>query len=84
MIPKLNQNDLMLKNEVVQAIKRRKFHIYAIETIEEGIEILSGVKSGKRLESGEFEKNSVNYLVDRKLTKFAEHIRDFETGDEKE
>ncbi len=84
MIPKLNENDLMLKNEVIQAVKSRKFHIYSIETIDEGIEVLAGMKSGKRLENGEFEKKSVNYLVDKKLTKFAEHIREFEAGDEKE
>jgi ATP-dependent Lon protease len=84
-IPKLNQKDLMLKSETLKAIEDGKFHIYAIESIDEGIELLSGTKAGGRLKSGEFEKNTVNYHVDHKLTRFAEQIKDYlETGDEKE
>ncbi|UCG50484.1 MAG: AAA family ATPase [Candidatus Latescibacterota bacterium] len=84
-IPKLNQKDLMLKSETIKAIEDGKFHIYAIESIDEGIELLSGIKAGKRLENGDFEKDTVNYLVDLKLTRFAEQIKDYlETGDEKE
>jgi lon-related putative ATP-dependent protease len=84
-IPKLNQRDLMLKTEVVAAIKSGRFHVYAIKTIDEGIELLSGVKAGKRLRSGGFQANSVDYLVDKKLTRFAEQIRDYyETGDDNE
>jgi ATP-dependent Lon protease len=83
-IPKLNQRDLMLRRDVVDAIKRGRFHIYAIKTIDEGMELLSGVKIGRRLKSG-FQKETVNYLVDDKLSRFAEQIKDFAgTDDDKE
>ena len=48
MIPKRNIKNLMLKKDVIEAVKEGKFHIYAIETIEEGIEILTGLKAGDR------------------------------------
>ena len=48
MIPKLNIQNLNLSDEVVEAVKERKFHIYAISTIEQGIEILTGVPAGKK------------------------------------
>ncbi|MFQ5510900.1 MAG: AAA family ATPase [Candidatus Krumholzibacteriia bacterium] len=84
-IPKLNMVDLMLRTDVVRAIKENRFHIYAIEAIDEGVELLTGVKAGQQMSDGSFEKNSVNDLVDKKLEKFAEQIKDYyETGDEKE
>ena len=52
-IPKLNKKDLMLRQDVVKDIEAGKFHIYAIETIDEGIEILTGKKAGKQLADGE-------------------------------
>lgn len=70
-IPYKNVNDLMLKKEVVEAVKKGKFHIYAIRTIEEGIEILTGIKAGKRTKNGGYEPGTVNYLVDSKLREFA-------------
>jgi lon-related putative ATP-dependent protease len=84
-IPKLNKRDLMLKKEVVDAIKKKKFHIYAISAIDEGIEILSGVKAGKRLRSGRYERGTVNDFVDQKLFHFAEQIKYYlDSGDEKD
>ena len=71
MIPRLNVPDLMLKREVVEAVRRGKFHIYAVKTVDEGIEILTGVKAGKRLKRGVFDKGSINYLVDRRLRDLA-------------
>jgi len=83
-IPKLNQRDLMLKKEVVNAIERGKFHIYAVKTVDDGIELLTGVKVGRRLKHG-YQKDTVNCLVDEKLSRFAEQIKDFtELGDDKE
>ncbi|RLC81256.1 MAG: hypothetical protein DRI61_04190, partial [Chloroflexi bacterium] len=52
--------------------------IYAIETVDEGIEILTGVKAGKRLEDGAFEKDSVNYLVDKRLRELSKEYREAE------
>jgi lon-related putative ATP-dependent protease len=84
-IPKLNKPDLMLKHEVIEAIKRKKFHIYAIDSIDEGIEILSGVAAGKRLRDGRFERDTVNDYVDQKLCHFAEQIKVYlDGGDERD
>ncbi len=73
MIPHQNKKDLMLRHEVVQAVRRGKFHIYAIETVNEGLEILTGKKAGKRLKGAAFEKDSIHYLVDRTLTEYSKH-----------
>lgn len=71
MIPKLNEKNLNLSDEVVEAVKQGLFHIYAISTIEQGIEILTGVPAGKRDESGKFTSGSVNSLAYAKLKKYA-------------
>jgi lon-related putative ATP-dependent protease len=75
LIPHQNVDELMLKREVVEAVEKGKFHIYAIETIDEGIEILTGVKAGVRQKDGEFEEGTVNYLADNKLKELAESWR---------
>jgi lon-related putative ATP-dependent protease len=77
MIPTKNVKDLMLKKEVVQAVKDGKFHIYAVKTIEEGIEILTGMKAGKRRKDGTYPTGSLFRLVDERLVKMAELARDF-------
>ena len=65
-IPALNVKELMLSEEVIEAVKNKEFHIYPISRIEEGIEILTGVKAGKKIAKG-YEKNSVFDLVEQKL-----------------
>lgn len=77
MIPALNIPDLMLRKDVVKAIKERKFYIYPVKSIDQGIEILTGVNAGKRKDDGTFEKNTVNYLVNKKLGKFANTLKEF-------
>jgi len=76
-IPESNVQNLMLKEEVVEAVKNGKFHIWSVKNVDEGIEILTGVKAGVRQEDGTFEEDSVNYLVDRRLRELAEKMRDF-------
>ena len=71
-IPKQNIHNLNLSDEVVQAVKSGKFHIYAISTIDEGIELLTGVPAGSKDENGNFPAGTVNYLVYNKLKKYAE------------
>ncbi|MFC1878795.1 Lon protease family protein, partial [Chloroflexota bacterium] len=71
MIPAGNITDLMLKRPVLEAVEQGKFHIWAIESVDEGIEILTGVKAGGRGEDGSFEADSINALVDERLTKLA-------------
>jgi len=66
-IPRSNQQNLMLKESVVEAAKEGKFHIYAISTIEEGIELLTGMKAGERKEDGTFEEGTINYRVEETL-----------------
>ena len=77
-IPKENVADLMLREEVLEAITAGKFHLYPVETIDQGIEILTGVKAGAREPDGNFEEGSVNYLVDKRLGELAEGLRGFE------
>lgn len=77
MIPHQNVKDLMLKNEVVGAVKEGKFHIYPVKTIDQGIEILTGVKAGEIKEDGTFEEGSVNFQVDKQLREYAENIKAF-------
>jgi predicted ATP-dependent protease len=77
MIPQSNMQNLMLKEEVVAAAEEGKFHIYSVETIDEGIEILTGVKAGKRLPNGQYEKDTVNYRVDMRLKEIAEKLKEY-------
>jgi lon-related putative ATP-dependent protease len=77
MIPESNAQNLMLKEEIVEAVKERKFHIYSAKTIDEGIEILTGVKAGQRQEDGTFENGTVNYRVDKHLGEMAEKLRKY-------
>ncbi|MNL68113.1 hypothetical protein D3C87_1927850 [compost metagenome] len=76
MIPIQNIKNLQLSNEVVESVKNGTFHIYAISTIEEGIEILTGVPAGKKDKNGKFPAGTVNHLVYDKLKKYAEINQD--------
>jgi lon-related putative ATP-dependent protease len=77
MIPASNVQNLMLKEEVVDAVKAGKFHVYSVKTIDEGIEVLTGVKAGERRKDGTFEEDTVNYRVDKQLKGMAEKLKDF-------
>ncbi|MBD3219118.1 MAG: AAA family ATPase [candidate division Zixibacteria bacterium] len=79
-IPKKNVNDLMLDHDVVEAVKEGKFHIYAIEYIAEGIELLTGKKAGEKNSKGEFPKGTIHYLVDQQLEEYMQTARKI-TGD---
>jgi lon-related putative ATP-dependent protease len=65
-IPVQNVKDLMLREDVIQAVQNKEFHIYPIKRVEEGIEILTGVSAGNKTKSG-YEKGSVFYLVEKKI-----------------
>ncbi|MBS7656738.1 AAA family ATPase [Candidatus Bathyarchaeota archaeon] len=77
MIPESNVQNLMLKEEIVEAVKAGKFHIYSVKTIDEGIEVLTGVKAGNRKSDGTFEENTVNSKVDKRLREMAEKLKEF-------
>lgn len=78
MIPWQNVVNLMLKDEVVEAVKDGKFHIYPVKSIDEGIEILTDVQAGTRDESGRYAENTIYYLVQQKIEKFARIAEEFE------
>jgi lon-related putative ATP-dependent protease len=77
-IPQSNVQNLMLKQEVVDAVKAGKFHIYPVKTIEEGIELLTAVPAGKQLPNGGYEENSIYGRVDKRLREMAETAKRFQ------
>jgi len=70
-IPSSNVKHLMLKKEVVDAVAADKFHVYAIDTIDEGIEILTGIAAGERDDKGDFPADTINFLVEERLINMA-------------
>jgi lon-related putative ATP-dependent protease len=77
LIPKANVQHLMLRHDVVDAVRRGEFSVHAVASINEGIEILTGVKAGTRGSDGRFPAGTINRLVEDKLRSFAERGRDF-------
>ncbi len=71
MIPVQNVDNLQLSDEIIEAVKNKLFHIYSVSTIEEGIEVLTGVPAGKKDSNGHFPAGTINYLVYEKLKKYA-------------
>jgi len=72
LIPAANVQHLMLRDDVVAAVAAEKFHIYAVTTIDEGLELLTGLPAGERDEAGAFPEGSVNYLVGERLKAMTE------------
>jgi predicted ATP-dependent protease len=83
MIPSQNVKNLMLRKDVIEAVAARKFCIYAVSTIDEGIEILTGLPAGKRDDHNSFEEGTINYRVEQRLKEFAEGLRKFSKEEEK-
>jgi lon-related putative ATP-dependent protease len=77
LIPKSNVQHLMLREDVVEAVRNSQFSVYPVGTIDEGIEILTGVKAGERGAEGRFPGGTINRLVEDKLRLFAERGRNF-------
>jgi predicted ATP-dependent protease len=71
-IPSRNVKNLMLKQEILDAVREGTFSIYAIEKMEEGLEILTGMPAGSMVDDGTYPENSVNYLVIKRLTEISE------------
>ncbi len=74
-IPKQNVKDLMLKEEIINSVRNKEFHIYAIERIEEGVEVITGIKAGKILSTGFYEKGTVYGTVQEKLKSMYEKAK---------
>ncbi len=83
-IPKANVQDLMLKKEVVDAVREGKFHVWAVGHVDEALELLTGLPAGQRLPDGTFEKDTVNYKVDAKLKEMMELAKELMKGEEAE
>jgi ATP-dependent Lon protease len=83
-IPHQNVQNLMLRKEVVDSVSEGKFHIYPIKSIDEGIEILTGTKAGKRQKNGTFPEETVNYLVDQELQRLAKSWKTFSAPSNKD
>ncbi len=81
-IPHQNVKNLMLKEEVVQAVSEGKFHIYPIKNVDEGMEILTGVKAGERLPDGSYEPETINALVDEAIRRLARAWEEAEAEEE--
>jgi lon-related putative ATP-dependent protease len=75
MIPSLNVPDLMLRKDVVEAVRKGQFHIYSVATIDEGIEILSGTPAGALDEDKTYPEESIHFRVNKKLEAMASDIR---------
>ncbi len=71
MIPRQNVRNLVIREDVVKAVQDGQFHIYSVKTIDEGIEILTGVPAGEKRADGSYPENTVNYCVDRRLKELA-------------
>jgi lon-related putative ATP-dependent protease len=78
-IPESNIDNLMLKDEVIEAVNNNQFHIYAVKKIEEGIELLTGVKAGEKDIYGEYEKDSIFYLANNKINEFNKVLKPSES-----
>jgi lon-related putative ATP-dependent protease len=75
LIPSANVKNLMLRHDVVEAAAAGKFHIYPVDTVDQGIEILTGVPAGERDASGQFPAGTINHRVERRLVEFADRAR---------
>jgi predicted ATP-dependent protease len=84
-IPRSNVDNLMLKEEVVRAVQTNKFKIWVVDTVEDGLKILTGKESGKRQKSGKFPSNTLYYLVENQLRTYAKRANEFRrtTGEKK-
>lgn len=74
-IPKINIDNLMLSEDVIEAVKNKKFNIWGINNVDEGMEILTGIKPGKKLSDGSWEKDTINHFIDKKLSDYADRVK---------
>ncbi len=82
MIPESNLKDLMLSKEVLKAVEKEEFHIYAVKNIDQGISILTGLEAGEKSEDGTYPPESVNGLVDARLLSLVKGLKSFDESEE--
>ncbi|MGI9406256.1 MAG: S16 family serine protease, partial [Hyphomicrobiaceae bacterium] len=83
LIPSANVKHLMLRDDVVEAVRANRFSVHAIATIDQGVELLTGVAAGTASSEGQFPPQTINHWVEQKLYRFADARRAFgATGSE--
>jgi lon-related putative ATP-dependent protease len=75
-IPARNVKNLMLKKDVVKAVKEGKFFIYPIQSVDDGLEIISGMQVGELQDDGTYPEGTINYLVVKRLTEISEAVKE--------
>jgi len=83
-IPQLNVPNLMLKKEVVDAVKEGKFRVYSVTTVNEALEILTGLPAGERSSTGTWPEGTINFLVDKRLKEMSKKMKTEDKGEGKE
>ncbi len=77
LMPRANLRNLMLRSDVIEAVSQGRFHIHAVSSVDEGIEVLTGKAAGERGAEDQFPEDSVNGRVDKKLREFSERQKQF-------
>lgn len=80
MIPTRNLGDLVLDPEVVQAVRDGKFNVWAVDHVDQGIEMLTGIEAGEVQDDGEYPEGTINYLVNKRLDELSQGMKEFESG----
>ncbi|HCP23762.1 MAG TPA: ATP-dependent protease, partial [Dehalococcoidia bacterium] len=79
-IPHQNVKNLMLRDDVVEAVREGTFHVYAVKTVDEGLEILTGKPAGKANAAGVYPKGSVNHLIAKRFGELNDSMRGYYQG----
>lgn len=82
-IPAVNVKNLMLNKDVVEAVRDGRFHVYAVRTVNEALELLTGMPAGSRSPVGFYPEGTVNYLVEKRLREMSRKLRADAKGEEK-
>lgn len=82
LLPASNRGHLNLRAEVVEAVRKGQFHLYTMETLDEGLELLTGKASGEKDANGEYPADTVHGAVERRLAHFARVLKDYATDKE--
>ena len=84
LVPAANVRNLMLDAEVVEAVRRGDFHVWAVRTVDDGIELLTGRRAGRRRADGSYPSDSVHGLVAARLAEYADRLREFAEAEPEE
>ena len=77
LVPRDNLKHLSLSDDVTEAIENKRFHIYGVSTVDEGIEVLTGVPAGDLQVDGEYPEGTVHRAVEQRLRQMADSAREF-------